>query len=1200
MTISLDSATAANVNRFLNETQLSEPSPAQGSLERQSASNNGISQHRFGSTPHINVEVQENGASSSEEEDANNNRYKKMLRYVPNQGFKGADESTTNGISVPNTFKHKSHPNARTKQQIGLSSVDEVSDSIGSARDEIRGDLHDLKTSTINRKNGDEMLQKFDNMHISASNTPSWMPAGLEDRWEEGAPKTSENEVHHAPSLDFLGSSSNTFVHNPQTGARDTPMWKRMAKQYQPLNSENSPLKHMFSSIDTSHETQPVGKQAPKAAHSGYASMSTFSTPVATRDSEMHLTQHQIHQLEDMLEKAKNEPDDFQIKGSPLKLFGNEYDTFTKAILSKFVDKVRSNANSVQRNMQPPVPAKLAAPKLKIKNFTKSGDYTDRDFMQNANNIFAHLQKKGFPAEPGPEAPEPSFHQRSQFLSRSQNTATSTPKAQKIKDDTRRESSDLYSYSTGTDSFGQPYPNTTEAINEYTEIEKTHLARSDHASTVSENDDHASYTFDELSDFESRSIEQTSSIKLPKKNGRSRSDSPSPRMDTCERNGSLPLFESSMSSVKQFMQENPETRASKKPEKGPILAKKESESVIKWKRPSQLRLLSDSSQKANLPGDPRVKGTVKPGKFPGQYGDMLFDNKKNKWVSKDKENDAGGSLDSIEDLVSDSSNASRSFTKSKGAFFSPEKNKGRNKLEVSFQVPEDDDSRTFEQPHDVTSVSEFGNATFSQSNKELVSLITGSTDEVLWESITAIDLSNKNIDRVENLEQYLPAVKSIDLSKNRLRFVEGLPSALYELDVTKNNLSDMTSFDKFHDLQVVNASFNAFQTFACLDKNVNLSKVNLTGNQIESLDGFPALHALTSINLSRNNISGKVHLANLELPNLKELNLSENFISSLDGIESLKNLRILNVNENRIVQLNCDGVHHRLKKLLCKFNDMKELHLENFPYLRILRLDGNSLVSITGLKKLDYLQELSAKSQSSAGIVETLTSAAVNIRSVDFSGNTSLSHMLPNLSVDAFYNVNQLNLSAVGLSSLPADFGEQFFNVRELNLSFNKLVDLKGLENMKQLKKLQVLSNNITRMEDILTGLQKSRKTLRVLDLRLNIINFEFYPYVFSPEELELAKENKENMAESPIPVQAPEDIESFTVHYNALSRSRGEWSARDNEFFTQMRKDGKDRKLKERLDYETILGGFFLNLKELDGGIVPHERRAAYGKSQM
>ncbi|KAF8001963.1 hypothetical protein HF325_002928 [Metschnikowia pulcherrima] len=622
-----------------------------------------------------------------------------------------------------------------------------------------------------------------------------------------------------------------------------------------------------------------------------------------------------------------------------------------------------------------------------------------------------------------------------------------------------------------------------------------------------------------------------------------------------------------MSSVKQFMQENPETGLSKKPEKGPILAKKESESVIKWKRPSQLRLLSDSSQKANLPVDPRVKGTVKPGKFPGQYGDMLFDNKKNKWVSKDKENDAGGSLDSIEDLVSDLSNALRLFTKSKGAFFLPEKNKGRNKLEVSFQVPEDDDSRTFEQPHDVTSVSEFGNATFSQSNKELVSLITGSTDEVLWESITAIDLSNKNIDRVENLEQYLPAVKSIDLSKNRL---------------------------------LVNASFNAFQTFSCLDKNVNLSKVNLTGNQIESLDGFPALHALTSINLSRNNISGKVHLAKLELPNLKELNLSENFISSLDGIESLKNLRILNVNENRIVQLNCDGVHHRLKKLLCKFNDMKELHLENFPYLRILRLDGNSLVSITGLKKLDYLQELSAKSQSSAGIVETLTSAAVNIRSVDFSGNTSLSQMLPNLSVDPFYNVNQLNLSAVGLSLLPADFGEQFFNVRELNLSFNKLVDLKGLENMKQLKKLQVLSNNITRMEDILTGLQKSRKTLKVLDLRLNIINFEFYPYVFSPEELELAKENKGNMAESPIPVQAPEDIESFTVHYNALSKSRDEWLARDNEFFTQMRKDGKDRKLKERLDYETILGGFFLNLKELDGGIVPHERRAAYGKLQM
>lgn len=377
-----------------------------------------------------------------------------MLRYVPNAGFHGQDTrdetSTFNGALVPNTFKHKSHPNAQTKHKIGLSSVDEVShSSAASGPGELLG--NHVKTSTMkgnaNLRPTPELLghQISENIH----STPLWMPSGLEDKWEEpvrrnsgvsgvsGASNTGKNVLQPQPSLGFLNSSANnatTFVHNPQNSQGQgvaTPMWKKVSKQYQshlgPGPGHDSPFKHVFLTMDESHDTQHVTKPR-QELKSGYVLMSTVSTPVATRDSELHLTQQQIHQLEDMLEKAKNEPDDYQIKGSPLKLFGNEYDTFTKAVLSKFVDKVRSNANSVQR--QPlPVVAELPVPQLKIKNFTKSGDYTDQDFMQNANNIFAHLQKKGYQGgeNGGQDASEmPSFHQKSNFLSRSQTTATLT------------------------------------------------------------------------------------------------------------------------------------------------------------------------------------------------------------------------------------------------------------------------------------------------------------------------------------------------------------------------------------------------------------------------------------------------------------------------------------------------------------------------------------------------------------------------------------------------------------------------------------------------------------------------------------------------------------------------------------------------------------------------------------------------------
>ena len=139
---------------------------------------------------------------------------------------------------------------------------------------------------------------------------------------------------------------------------------------------------------------------------------------------------------------------------------------------------------------------------------------------------------------------------------------------------------------------------------------------------------------------------------------------------------------------------------------------------------------------------------------------------------------------------------------------------------------------------------------------------------------------------------------------------------------------------------------------------------------------------------------------------------------------------------------------------------------------------------------------------------------------------------------------------------------------------------------------MNVLSNNIDKVEMILRSLSGSRETLKILDMRLNLFNFEFYPYVFNPQELEYALQSGSDVFTSPIQLEAHDDIENFSIHYDAMNKSQKEWEARDAEFFQKLRADGKFKSLNERLNYETILIGFFPRLRILDGGSINRGKR--------
>lgn len=1166
--------------------------------------------HRFDlrSTPQLDVPLAADSATK--------NTYKQLLRYLPNSDF--LDDNSSVGLSVPNTFKHKKHPNARTKTHIGMAPVEESKDAVDPTASHMDSESS-IKGLRIEGNQGNSTKQNA---------TPSWMPHVLSEDWHRNTNNSTEGKLNslNNANLDFLGApDGDTFIHNPQDSQEKpvTPMWKRMSKDY--MLKSQAPLQNIFQSSEEpkplssdmhsfqSKSMSQLNAKTQNTSKNGLSYSSAFSTPIASKDGDVHLTQQQINQLEDILEQAKDKPDDYQIKGSPLKLFGSDYDTFTKVFLSKFVDKVRSTTNSAQRTTKDVLMLQASAPKLEIQKFTKAGDYTDQDFMKNANNVFAHLQQKGLKLNHiGKGIDDNTSFQRSI----EHNTVTSTPKVDKLKDIDVIAPVEAYSsFSTdfgdsSSESHTHSHPkDSIDHQNEYTSFDRSQTSKSD-GTEIKERpqtaDDGSEYTVDDVSDDSTNdeaSVPEDHTIEYnePLSNAKVRSYQGSTKGKFHEPSNQ---FASSMSSVKRLPKESASSLDIM--EKDFEFSDDDEERPIFWKRPSRLRLSrprANSRVMLNSSVSNQItKGTVKPGKFPEQYGNMIYDGQNNRWVEKDKENEYPGSLDSILDLPTDSRVEQAEYLHNKESSILKLSRKPSTKdrnLEVSFQIPDKLTGSAFGEHSDmnVTKISDMTDVTFSETHKRLVSLITSQALSSDWKGITHINLSHNQLESVEGLSTYLPNVTKIDLSHNFVRYLKGLPRQCLGLNLSQNSLDNMTSFREFHDLQTLDILSNSFESLDLLVQNIHLTRLDASDNMIRSLDGLKKLSGLTYLNLSQNGLQGEIDFSKYDLSNLQELDLSENKIQSVVGIENLLNLRILNLNENNLSNLSCNLPHPHLKKLLVKFNRLRSFDAGRFPLLRVLRIDGNGFTNLKDIRKLKFLQEVSAKCQKSANIAEEIFHGSMDTISLDLSGNLVLADILEqnpprNFPLIPFMNLNRLNLSATGLKVIPDTFADAFPNVRELNLNFNKLIDIKGLSNLKRLKSLTLLSNNIDLIEGVLKSLSGSRRCLKVIDMRLNSINFELYPYIFTPLERDAAIEEGLQRKTGPIQLEALDDIENFSIHYNSLIKSKEEWELRDEEFIQSLQRTGNNNRIGERIEYEAILINFFPRLIELDGGTVTGPKR--------
>ncbi|ODV79369.1 L domain-like protein [Suhomyces tanzawaensis NRRL Y-17324] len=1183
-------------------------------------------------------------AQKSPEKIIQESAYQKKLKYRPNVEFQAGAENKSYPTqsepgsplqSIPNTFKYKSHPNARTKSFIGASaneSLIQESPELLPVEHEKEDYTPPIRTSTIRDNPVPPPITAAD-----FNTTPDWMPTELADKWEPPAITKKKDQAPEAPiedlGLDF--ASGNTMIHNSDYKTSETPMWKKATKEYEIHKQSQPNLQNIFTSMD-SHERIDVKDSHLSNKNAHHSISSTLSTPMATMSQHNSLPRNhnneELKEVQNILEQESRLS--YKFPGnpeSPLKLFHDDYNTYTKDKLNGLLQRMNNKSNLQTPIQLDTINEDNDRPKLNIKNFTKTGSYTEQQFLQNANNVFNNIQKRGFMGK---------FENTARSISNSHTTATSTPKNFKA---VNREELQDDAYSSFTSAFGESSESnihqyntddgingTDGAVNEYTSFDHSnknsnnrnvdetidYLPRLPSMNLASRNQKNhtyndSSYTFDEFSDDNEKPEPIQNFDSLSTKNNFNNN----PVYESSEVHPSKRHIEDTISHQPSILQNSTN-----------IIETHDDydkmQNFIKWKRASQLKLLQSPKPPNSIIKDKNVydqsilKGRVKPGiDLPVAYENMVLDVKNQRWIANDDKENFRGSLDSIEDLVSRTEEQdfedSKSF-KHEGKLKSRASLSGRrgnSKLEVSFHLPHlDFDRVTDKSPlsDDVTQVSQLDDITFTQTQKKLVSVVTeilssGDTfDDISWNEVSEINLSEHQLDSIKDLNKFLPKLKKVDLSGNEIKYLDGLPKSIHSLNISSNNIENITSFYQYRDLQRLDVSSNRMLNLTNFGKNIHLTHLNVANNKLTSLDGVSNLVNLAKLNVSQNSLKGHIDFTKVGLHNLQELNMSENRIESLDGLENLLSLRILNLNENELIQVSCKGKHEHLKKLLLKFNSLSELDLNPYPHLRVLRLDGNSLELITDIKKLRYLEEISCKSQNSPTVLKQLFTGSSEVHVLDLSGNSNFNLFHPTtvgkqLRSSPFLNVNRLVLSAMNLTKIPDTMADLFPNVRELNLNFNKLKNIVGLSKFQYLKKLYMVSNNINKTEILVTGLIGSRRSLKVLDLRLNPCNIELYPYVFNPQELEYANlHSTDNI--SPIQLETLDDIESFAIHYQSLSKGVDDWTERDTKFINKLTHESNS-KVRQRLNYETLLINFFKSLVRLDGGLINKEKRIMFSR---
>ncbi|RFU80411.1 hypothetical protein TARUN_1800 [Trichoderma arundinaceum] len=402
--------------------------------------------------------------------------------------------------------------------------------------------------------------------------------------------------------------------------------------------------------------------------------------------------------------------------------------------------------------------------------------------------------------------------------------------------------------------------------------------------------------------------------------------------------------------------------------------------------------------------------------------------------------------------------------------------------------------------------------------------------EPYWEDMTSLTLQDKQLTSLHMLNEFCSKLTTLDVSKNSLGHLDGVPEGVRQLKVSNNMLTELTSWDHLIHLQYLDISNNEVKSLSALKRLIHLRSLKADNNLLTSLDGLDSHDGLLTLR-ARNNLIEELDFSGIKWERLAELDVSSNRISSVQGLHLLPALSQLNISDNHLQTLAFDKANRTLRKLDISDNDLESLDIRYLGNLQTLHADRNCISHISGFRYVRRMDSLSLREQRGEAPLELdfLTSAC-EIRKLFLSGN-----YLGTFTLKAdFLNLQLLELANCGLEELPDECGQLMPNLRTLNLNFNAIRDLSSLRFIPRLKKLLAAGNRLSDTIAV-TELLTDFPHLTELDLRDNPITQGFYP----PVQMLISADKIGSADSFVMPDADVERDESFTRRRDETTRLR-------------------------------------------------------------
>ncbi len=380
----------------------------------------------------------------------------------------------------------------------------------------------------------------------------------------------------------------------------------------------------------------------------------------------------------------------------------------------------------------------------------------------------------------------------------------------------------------------------------------------------------------------------------------------------------------------------------------------------------------------------------------------------------------------------------------------------------------------------------------SMSMRELVDkLAEVEPFEPYWEDMRELDLRDKGLSALHALDEYCGQLESLDVSKNKIRNLGGIPSSVLHLRMTDNQLSSLTAWNHLMNLQYIDVSNNNLTSLTVFKSLIHLRSLRADNNQITSLDGIK-FHKGLQILRARGNLIEEVDFTNSTLHQLTDLDLKNNAISRITNLAHLPSLSTLNLESNSLTHFAITPPQPlpTLRHLRLADNNLTTLSVHHLPHLRLLHADRNALVRIAGFSRARRIDSLSLREQRGNVPLDLahLLARALDVRKLYLSGNL-LEEFAPKADL---LNLQLLEVANCGIRALPEDVGLSMPNLRVVNLNMNALSGLGGLVGVPRLKRICVAGNRLADPAGVV-GVLASFGGLASVDLRDNPLTGGFY-----------------------------------------------------------------------------------------------------------